>query len=125
MADGNTKDKLIPDNQENAGRLKDGTFAPGVSGNPAGRPKRKTLTELIHAKLDSTENGWEAVVAMAINKILKDGDKEILKTLWNYTDGMPNQRVDHGGDIKVIITDYGTDDLPTTETATSTKDSRK
>ena len=62
---------------------------------------------------------------MAINKILKDGDKEVLKTLWNYTDGMPNQKMEHSGDIKVIITDYGADDIPTAETAPSIKDSGK
>lgn len=90
-------------------------FQPGQSGNPAGRPKRKTLTELIHAKLDETEGGWEAIVTMALNKILKDGDKEILRTLWNYTDGMPNQKMEHSGDIKVIITDYGVDVTPTEE----------
>lgn len=108
--EGNDTQDIIPDKQENTGRLPDGTFPPGVSGNPAGRPKRKTLTELIHAKLDETPDGWNAVVAMAINKILKDGDKEVLRTLWNYTDGMPNQKMEHSGDIKVIITDYGTDD---------------
>lgn len=81
-----------PDIQENAGRMPDGKFPPGVSGNPAGRPKRKTLTELIHAKLDDTPEAWNAIINTVIKKILEDKDKEIIKTFWNYTDGMPTQR---------------------------------
>jgi hypothetical protein len=92
MADNNAKNKLIPEKQENAGRLKDGTFAPGVSGNPAGRPKRKTLTELIHAKLDDTPDGWEKLVTLVLYKLFTEKDKEVLKELWHYTDGMPTQK---------------------------------
>lgn len=111
--EGNDTKNIVPDKPAvsgDANRQPDGTFGPGNSANLAGRPKRKTLTELIHAKLDETPGGWEAIVAMALNKVLKDKDKDILKTLWNYTDGMPNQKMEHSGDIKVIITDYGTDD---------------
>jgi len=92
MADNNAKNKLIPEKQENAGRLEDGTFAPGVSGNPAGRPKRKTLTELIHAKLDDTPDGWEKLVTLVLYKLFTEKDKEVLKELWHYTDGMPTQK---------------------------------
>lgn len=60
--------------------------------NKEGRPKRKTLTELIHAKLDETPGGWEAIVKTAISKALTD--KEVLRTLWQYTDGMPKQHTD-------------------------------
>mgnify|MGYP003420984007 CR=1 FL=1 len=66
--------------------------------NKEGRPKRKTLTELIHAKLDATEGGWEAIVKTAIQKALTD--KEVLKTLWQYTDGMPKQSLDIDGKIQ-------------------------
>ena len=75
-------------------------FPKGVSGNPAGRPKRKTLTELIHAKLDETPGAWDAIVGTVIQKILKDKEKEVIKTFWQYTDGMPKQSLDIDGKIQ-------------------------
>jgi len=33
-------------------RLPSGQFAPGISGNPGGRPKRKPLTDLLRAACD-------------------------------------------------------------------------
>jgi hypothetical protein len=39
-----------PANRKNTGRNPDGTFMPGVSGNPKGRPK-DTLKEYIATKL--------------------------------------------------------------------------
>lgn len=86
-----TEASTEPDIQENAGRMPDGTFAPGVSGNPLGRPKRKTLTELIHDKLDNTPGAWEELVDVVI-RLAKGKDREILKELWHYTDGMPKQK---------------------------------
>lgn len=97
-------------------------FKKGVVTNPNGRPKRKTLTELIHAKLDDTPEAWNAIINTVIKKILEDKDKEIIKTFWNYTDGMPKQKNDHNidGKIEVSIKDYGTDSDITTKTEGST-----
>lgn len=81
----------IPDKQDKIGRKPDGTFAPGVSGNPNGRPKRKTLTELIHDRLDKDPKGWEELVEIILT-MAKRRDKDIIKELWHYTDGMPKQR---------------------------------
>jgi len=78
----------------NPNRQSDGTFGPRNNANPKGRPKRKTLTELIHAKLDDTPDGWEKLADMVVTKILKEKDKDILKTLWAYTDGLPKQSTD-------------------------------
>lgn len=71
-------------------RNPDGTVKSGVL-NPNGRPKRKTLTELIHDKLDQTPNGWEDLVNIILT-LASRKDKDILKELWHYTDGMPTQR---------------------------------
>lgn len=67
-------------------------FIKGVSGNPAGRPKRKTLTELLHEKLDK-DGGWDNLVE-AIMTLAKRKDKDIIKEIWKYTDGLPTQRTD-------------------------------
>src|SRR3990167_9243796 len=88
---------MIPNKMENNGleRNPDGTVKSGVL-NPNGRPKRKTLTELIHAKLDDTPDGWNKIVNAVVNKLTTD--KEVLKTFWNYTDGMPVQKNVLAGD---------------------------
>ena len=96
MADTNSQN-LTPNKQVKA----DTKFKPGVSGNPAGRPKRKTLTELIHAKLDDTPEAWNAVVGIVLEKILKEKDKDVLRALWQYTDGMPKQSLVHEGELDI------------------------
>lgn len=103
MGNDNASDQITEKQSETVN--KPWQFQPGQSGNPAGRPKRKTLTELIHAKLDNTPGGWEAIVNEAIRKALKD--KEVLRTLWQYTDGMPRQSIgidnNGGGPLEIKI----------------------
>jgi hypothetical protein len=70
--------------------------------NKTGRPKRKTLTELIHAKLDDTPEGWEKLVALVLSKMFTDKDKDLIKELWHYTDGMPKQSTDITSDGEKI-----------------------
>lgn len=50
---------------ETTGRNQDGTFAPGVSGNPAGRPKgsrHKLAEDFCKALLDDFANGGAAAI---------------------------------------------------------------
>lgn len=100
----------ILDKQENTRKLP----ATGFHTNPErinreGRPKRKTLTELIHAKLDNTPGAWDAIVNTVIQKVIKDKEKEIIKTFWQYTDGMPKQTIagddDHPINVNINIKD--------------------
>ncbi len=62
---------------EKSGRNQDGTFAPGVSGNPAGKPRgaRHKTTLAIEALLDGQH---EALTKAAINKAL-EGDTTALR----------------------------------------------
>lgn len=78
-------------------RDEQGKWLEGVSGNPAGRPKRKTLTELIHAKLDNTPEGWDKLVALVLTEMFNSKNKDLIKTLWQYTDGMPTQKTEITG----------------------------
>lgn len=90
---------MIMENRENTGEIQriNGKFAPGVSGNPAGKPKGvKHFTTIVQEalkKLGTTETGekielekalGEKVVAMAL-----DGNEQMIKLIWNYRDGLP------------------------------------
>lgn len=69
----------IQDEKRNA----DGTFKPGVSGNPAGRPKGSSLKEYMRRKFfamsDEEKEAW-----LTENKITGD-------TLWKMAEGNPKQ----------------------------------
>ena len=92
--------------------------------NRAGRPKRKTLTELIHTKLDDTPEAWNAVVGIVLEKILKEKDKDILKVLWQYTDGMPKQSMDLTSDGKPLPLLTGIADVPTNNSPEETPEAK-
>jgi hypothetical protein len=88
-------DVAQPNNMENNGRNPDGTFAEGHAPSSPGRPKRKTITELIHEKLDSgtADLTWDQLITIFIS-MAKRKDRDILKELWHYTDGMPKQKTE-------------------------------
>lgn len=95
--------------------------------NRNGRPKRKTITELIHAKLDDTPEGWEKLISLFLTEMFSNKNKDLLKELWHYTDGMPKQKmnIDVEGKIDTILylpnerTKPITTDNTTTETTES------
>lgn len=86
---------------------KPGTFPPGVSGNPNGRPpKGYSITEMMREMLANKPDVKEAIGAMIAAKAM-EGDPTAIKTLWNYMDGMPKQGVEltgeGGGPLQVTI----------------------
>lgn len=98
MGNDNTSSQIEPAKQVTTG-IPNPTGKGGFREHPElinreGRPKRKTLTELIHAKLDDTPEAWNAIVGMVLEKLIKEKDKDVLKTFWQYTDGMPKQTTD-------------------------------
>lgn len=80
-----------------------GKFAPGVSGNPAGKPKgTKHLTSLLYAalqkKVQEGKNAGKTYQDLLIERVLSDaivkGKGDIMRMAWNYVDGMPDQAID-------------------------------
>lgn len=85
-----------PDNQGEI-RNPDGTFKPGVSGNPAGRPKGKTMKEFAREYLmnldDDKKKEWL--------------DKVGFETIWKMAEGNPHQTEDITSDGEKIVPIYG------------------
>lgn len=62
--------------QKPADRNPDGTFAPGVSGNPGGRPKGASLTSLLRAWLDTEDaKSGKLHAELLIEALVREGKK--------------------------------------------------
>lgn len=98
-----------------AKRANSGSWKPGQSGNPNGRPKKgHTLTdamrELLEAKRQDPSKAGRSVQAKklfveSVYHRAVNGDPTAMKLLWNYVDGMPEQKfagtIEHGGSIVI------------------------
>lgn len=88
-------------------------FKVGEINNPAGRPKRKTLLELVEAEAKKLKDkdgnilGEEAIAKTVLTKILIEKSAPVLLEYWRQRDGMPKQSVDnkHSGQIAFTVTD--------------------
>lgn len=73
---------------------KPGTFKPGQSGNPNGRPpKGYSITEMMREMLASKPEIKDAIGKVIAQKAM-EGDRDAIRLLWQYMDGMPSQSVD-------------------------------
>ncbi len=75
-------------------------FMPGVSGNPAGKPKGTlSITSEMKKKLQEVPEGkklsyLEAFIMKMLRNAIDDGDSAAQKLIWNYIDGMPKESKD-------------------------------
>lgn len=90
----------IPQNQEETGRNPDGTYKPGFSGNPGGRPLGSlSLVNIIKTELEKEtgeidkKSQAHRIVEKMIEKAM-GGDEKVFKIIMNYIEGMPLQRVE-------------------------------
>ena len=91
---------INPEIQDKAGR-----FKPGQSGNPNGRPKGISITEMVKTALEEVEPKtgihWkDLIIKRILLKATNDGDTQMLKAIWAYIDGMPRQDLNLGGIIE-------------------------
>jgi hypothetical protein len=105
MADDNPSPELTIEKQEV--NRKPGTWPPGVSGNPKGRPpKGHSITETIRNMMDENPEIKKALGAKILQMAV-EGDIQAIRTVWGYIDGMPTQRnetdITSGGESLVII----------------------
>ncbi len=70
------------------------SYKPGQSGNPKGRPKKGySITDWFQNMLASTPEVKETLGKSILRKAL-EGDATAQKLIWNYMDGMPEQKTD-------------------------------
>ena len=88
----NTKKPVLTGKKQ----TKDTKFKPGQSGNPKGRPPGTiSLTTMIKQELDKCPDSdnkktyADLIVKRILTKAIKDGDPQMIKTVWAYIDGLP------------------------------------
>ena len=91
-------------------------FMPGVSGNPAGRPKKVSITESMKSKLERKAKDGKSNLANLVTKIFTqavEGDTASQRIIWNYTDGLPEVKgkLDVDTTLNIVLTNYKTDVL--------------
>ena len=92
-------------------------YKKGQSGNPDGRPVGSiSVTSMVKRKLQEIPEGQkktylEILVSKILQKAIVDGDQQLIRAIWAYSDGMPRQGVDIVSEEKEILTEGQIDEL--------------
>jgi len=100
---------MIEPTEKTAKKQRGRPFKKGQSGNPKGRPKGSiSITTEIKKKLKELPEGQkrtylELLIARILKMAVVDGNDKMIKSIWNYVDGMPRQTIDvHSEELKEI-----------------------
>jgi len=70
------------------------SWKPGQSGNPKGRPpKGHSITETIRSMMDEDPQ-VKRKLADKVIKMALEGNVVAIRTIWQYLDGLPQQKTD-------------------------------
>jgi len=98
--------KKAGDKQET--RNPDGTFKPGVSGNPEGKkPGTRSFTTKVREALEKIAEGRDytyeqAFIKAILKKAIVDQDTGMMRTVWEQLDGKPLQRMANADGSNII-----------------------
>lgn len=100
--------------KNNKKTVKPQSWKKGQSGNPNGRPKKGySITEWFQEMFTADPEAKDKLGKAIYDKALK-GDIAAQKIVWNYMDGMPQQKLDHtSGGKPIAILGGATNDIQT------------
>lgn len=85
-------------------------WKPGQTGNPKGRPKNRTLTEIVREYMEKegmTPDGRELILSEAmaetILKMALGGNTEVIKELWARLEGKSKETLEIKGQMDVKL----------------------
>lgn len=91
-------------------RDENGRLLPGHTANPNGRPKgTRSLTTLVREALkqmgaDGATPLEDLLAKRVIKKAIDEGDMQAIKLIWNYLDGLPEQKLIGDSEQPIAIT---------------------
>lgn len=98
--------------------------------NRKGRPKGISITDMVKEALEEVEpktgKHWkDLIIKRILLKATNEGDTQMLKAIWAYIDGLPQQNHQltgkDGEALQVVIKDYTIDDEDRDYTSGETK----
>ena len=108
-------------------------WKPGISGNPNGRPPSEdSLNNLLREELEKVDPDKKLsnkeIIAAALVRMAKEGNRQAIETIFNRLDGTPKQSLEVTGNIQFpeVVGFYPEDyDRSTSEDSNADKESEE